>query len=292
MKSIFSVLVLTILASLSVIGQAPNEGQSPRGGMSIGPARFELEMDPGTETTVVLNLDYRNLDLSARPARIIASLSDWTITPDGRVEYFPANSRPDSASPWLIYSPGDAAVLPGTTHQIRVTVSVPTNATPGDHLTALIIEQRPETLKPQPNVRQVIVKYRMASVFYIKVKNLTRKGDFGDLLAESTSEGITVTPTLRNEGNSMVRPLGSLKVLDETGKVVAEMPELEMLPVLAGSEIRQPIHLAESLPVGSYTVKYRVDFQDGKAAVDGVTDLLVKPAVRQIAATGTPPKRP
>ena len=260
--------------------------------MSISPARFELEMDPGTETTVVINLDYRSLNGPGKPARIMASLSDWTISGDAHVEYFPANTRPNSASSWLVYTPADAAVLPGTSHQIRVTVSVPGNATPGDHLCALIIEQRPETLKQQASSKQVVVRYRMASVFYIKVKNLIRKGDFGDLLAESTGEGITVTPTLRNEGNSVVRPLGSLKVMDQQGKVVAEMPELDMLPVLAGSEIRQPIHLSQALPVGAYTVKYRVDFQDGKAAVDGITDLIVKPPATQIAAAGSLPKRP
>ena len=128
------------------------------------------------------------------------------ITKDGRVEFFRANSRPDSASPWLIYSPGEAAVVPGTIHQIRVTISVPADAAPGDHLAALIIEQRPETLKYEQNLRQMIVRYRMASVFYIKVPNLTKRGHFEDLYAESTPDGIVVTPTLKNEGNSMIRP--------------------------------------------------------------------------------------
>src|SRR6476469_78572 len=122
MRNIFLLTALLIFSPWIV--------QAQDGGMSISPARFELEMDPGTETTVVLNLDYRSLNGSTRPARIIASLNDWTISGDGKVEYFPASSRPDSASPWMIYSPGDAAVMPGTTHQIRVTISVPMNATP------------------------------------------------------------------------------------------------------------------------------------------------------------------
>lgn len=252
------------------------------GGMALSPARFELEMKPGTETTVVVNLDYRSQGEVKEPARIVAGLNDWTITKDGRVEYFRANSQPNSASPWLIYSPGEAAVMPGTIHQIRVTISVPLDATPGDHLTALVIEQRPETLKYEQNLRQMIVRYRMASVFYIKVANLTKKGSVEDLYAEAKPEGIIVTPTLKNEGNSMVRPVASVKILDDTGKVVADLPEVEPLPILAGAQLSQSLLIEKTLAPGNYTVKYRVDFQDGSRAIEGVTDLPVS-ASSQIA---------
>ena len=288
----FLAIIFIAIFSLSIAAQGSGSNTPTPGGMSLGPARFELEMKPGTETTVVVDLDYHAIGGETQPARIVATLNDWTITKDGRIEYFRANSTPNSASPWLIYSPGEAAVVPGTVHKIRVTISVPPDATPGDHLTALIIEQRPETLKNENNLRQMIVRYRMASVFYIKVPGLTRKGDFGDLLAESTHDGVVVTPTLKNEGNSMIRPMASMEVLDADGKVVADMPEIEQLPILAGSESRQAVKVAQNLPPGSYTVKYRVDFQDGGKATEGVTDLIVKAAGPQIASSSKDPKKP
>ncbi len=262
------------------------------GGIALSPGRFELEMDPGTDTTVLINVDYR-AGAGADPtkaARIVASLNDWTITKGAQVEYFPANTRPDSASSWVTYTPAEAAVMPGTVHQIRVTISVPPNATPGDHLTSIIIEQRPENLHATGNTKQVVVKYRMASVFYIKVKGLTHKGDMNELLAESTPEGVTVKPTLKNDGNSMVRPLGSAKVIDADGKVAAEIPDFEMMPVLAGSEIDQRFEIPAALRAGNYTVKCRVDFQDGRPPIEGVTDLVVK--TTQIATAGEPKKKP
>lgn len=269
---------------------AQNTSPNTGGSMGISPARFELEMKPGTETTVVINLDYRT-GVNSQPVRILATLNDWNITKDGRVEYSRANSLSNSASSWLIYSPGEAAVTPGTVHQIRVTIAVPQNATPGDHLTALIIEQRPEKLKFEQNVRQMIVRYRMASVFYIKVPGLTQKGSVENLLAESTPDGIVVTPSLKNTGNSMVRPTASLKVLDTDGKVVAELPEVDPLPVLAGAELNQAVRLDKSLAPGNYTVKYRIDFQDGHKATEGITDLVVR-NVTQIAKSGTTTKTP
>jgi methionine-rich copper-binding protein CopC len=258
--------------------------------MALSPARFELEMKPGTETTVVVNLDYRAAENAAQPARIVASLNDWSITREGRVEYYRANSRSDSASSWLIYSPGEAAVAPGTIHQIRVTISVPMDATPGDHLTSLIVEQRPEQLKYEQSTRQMIVRYRMASVFYIKVPGLTKKGSVEELYAEATPDTIEIRPTLKNEGNSMVRPTASVKVVDADGKTVADIPELEPLPVLAGSETDQAVRIDKALPPGNYTVKFRIDFQDGAKATEAVTDLVVK--APQIANSAKPIPKP
>lgn len=259
--------------------------------MALAPARFELEMMPGTETTVVLGLDYKADPATAKPVRIIATLNDWTLTRDGLVEYFPANTRPNSASPWIIYTPGEAAVAPNVPHSIRVTVSVPLNAPAGDHLAALIIEQRPDNLKVADNSRKVVVRYRLASVFYIKVGKLTRMGEFGDLTAEAADGGITVTPMLRNQGNSVVRPTASISVLDSEGRSVAEVAESETLPILGNSEIAKPTRIEKGLTTGKYTVKYRVDFQDGLPPKEGVTDLVVG-AASQIASSGNQPKKP
>lgn len=286
MKFLILSFVLLLLLSVSAIGQV---GASAS--MALAPARFELEMKPGTETTVVLNLDFRAGSESSQPVRIVASLNDWTMTKDGRVEYFRSSSQPNSAAPWMIYTPGEASVVPGTIHPIRVTISVPENAVPGDHLAALIIEQRPDQLKFETNARQMIVRYRLASVFYIKVPGLTRKGSVENLFAESTGEGIVVSPTLKNEGNSVIRPVADIKIVDSEGKVVADVPESEILPVLGGAAVNQPVTIARSLGPGNYTVKYRVDFRDGGKVTEGQTELVVNPRV-QIASDGKAVKKP
>lgn len=292
MNRFFSILALLICLPAAAAAQIPAADAPSNGSMAISPARFELEMKPGTETTVVVNLDYRAPGNAKEPVRIVASLNDWTITKDGRVECFRANSRPDSASPWLIYSPGEAAVMPGSIHQIRVTISVPADAAPGDHLAALIIEQRPETLKFEQNLRQMIVRYRMASVFYIKVPNLTKRGSLEGLYAGATPEGIVVTPQLKNEGNSMIRPVASVKILDAADKVVAELPETESVPILAGAQLSQPVIINKALAPGNYTVKYRIDFQDGAKATEGITDLVVKTPPQRASSSDPANKKP
>lgn len=278
--TVFFLLFVTV-AGASAQSPAVNTTPEPTGnGISLAPARFELEMQPGAETTVVVNLDYHATTENSQPVRIVASLNDWTIDRDGQVRFERPNTLPGSASSWLIYSPAETTVVPGNLHAIRVTVSVPKDATPGDHLAALIVEQRPDNLKINQNRRQVVIRYRMAAVFYIKVPQLRRQGSLESLRAEANAEQVIVTPLLKNSGNSVIRPLTSLQVTDSAGAAVAEMAQKESLPLLGGAELVQPVVLDSRLAPGTYTVKYRVDFQDGSRPTEGLTELVI-PASQQ-----------
>lgn len=278
-KNLTTVLLWLFIAAAGVSAQtppAPETRPQPTGnGISLAPARFELEMQPGSEITVVVNLDYHSTNQDSEPVRIVASLNDWTIDRNGQVQFAKANTFAGSASSWLIYSPAETTVIPGNLHAIRVTISVPRDATSGDHLSALIIEQRPDNIKLNENRRQMVIRYRMAAVFYIKVPQLRRQGSLESLRAEVKEDQVVVTPLLKNAGNSVIRPLTSLRVTDSAGVSVAELPQKESLPLLGGSELIQPLVVETRLPPGTYNVKYRVDFQDGSRPTEGITELVI-----------------
>jgi hypothetical protein len=238
--------LLAALLALAVSPEAFGQEQSkPQlDDITISPSRQELVMPPGTERTVTIKLK--------------------------------AGTLPNSACPWLIYTPSEMTVEPGNVHVIRVTVSVPKDATPGDHLAVLFVEPRLDDLKTQSNTRQVQVRFRMGAIFYVMVPGLTQRPSLENLKAESSQVGILVTPKIKNEGNSHVRPTHSVVVTDRGGAVVAELAEVESLPVLAGSELEAPVLVEKSLPEGSYSVLYRVKFGEGETVTEGMTDLVVK----------------
>jgi hypothetical protein len=276
---LFSFVLTVVCANAQSATPEPGPPQSGNG-ISLAPARLELEMQPGSEMTVVVNLDYHSTGEASQPVRIVASLNDWTIDRSGEVKFERANTLPNSASSWLIYSPAETTVTPGNVHAIRVTISVPKDATPGDHLTSLIVEQRPDNIKLNQNRRQVVIRYRMAAVFYIKVPQLRRAGSLESLRAEATQNQVVVAPLLKNKGNSVIRPLTSLKVTDSAGVSVAELPQKESLPLLGGAELLQPVVLETKLAPGTYTVKYRIDFQDGSRPTEGITELVIPQSQR------------
>jgi len=288
-----TVLILLISAVVLVKAQAQVSTAAPQpsgNGISLAPARLELEMQPGSETTVVVNLDYHSNAENSQPVRIIASLNDWTIDRSGQVRFEKPNTLPNSASSWLIYSPAETTVIPGNLHAIRVTVSVPKDATPGDHLTALVIEQRPDNIKLDQTRRQMVIKYRMAAVFYIKVPQLRRQGSLESLRVDTKADELTITPLLKNIGNSVVRPLRSLKVMNGAGLTVLELPQSESLPLLGGSELMEPLVLQARLAPGTYTASYRVDFQDGSRPTEGVREFVIRDP--QVTSNGTKPLVP
>lgn len=278
LSSVWMAVVLPMLAA----GQAtsPPVQASPQGpsddGIGVAPARFELPMLPGSEKTVVVNVIYNSVSGEAQPCRLVASLGDWSILNSGEAEYYKAGTQPNSASSWLTYSPAEITALPSKIHPIRVTISVPKDATPGDHLAALFVEARPDNLKVDQNRRQVILRFRMAALFYVMVPQLTRKGSLQNLKSVVSEQGILVTPTLKNDGNSHVRPLHSVKILDSAGAIAAELPETESLPVLAGAEMSRALIIPKSLAAGTYSVHYRIDFKDGSAVTEGQTELVIK----------------
>jgi hypothetical protein len=300
------ILLILLVASLTALTEAqelsahaaaepPTKTTPARNdGIALAPARFELEMQPGSETTVVVNLDYHTAKEGSQPSRIVASLNDWNIDRAGELQFYKAGTQGRSAAPWIIYSPSEVTVQPGQTHSIRVTISVPKDAAPGDHLAALVVEQRPDTIKFNRSARQMLVRFRMASMFYITVPQTVRRGTLENLQATASPQGITITPTLKNEGNSAIRPLSSVQITDARGRAVLELAEGESLPVLGGSLLSKAMLIEKTLPPGTYTVKYRVDFQGNGKTTEGVTDLIVKEGIMRepIAATPSPGQNP
>ncbi|HEY9232937.1 MAG TPA: hypothetical protein VIS78_12350 [Blastocatellia bacterium] len=266
-------------AQPETLANAPN--RPGEDGIGLAPARFELPMRPGTERTVVVNIIYNSSSAQSQPCRLMATLGDWTIPPDGNVEYFKSGTQPNSAAPWMIYSPGEVTALPGKIHPVRITIAVPKDAVPGDHLAALFVESRPDNLKLEQNQKQLVLRFRMAALFYIMVPDLTRKGSLENLKAAADDDGINVVPTIKNTGNSRIRPQHSIKVVDARGAVIAEMPEIESLPILGASTVSRPLRIDKPIAPGSYSVIYRVDFKDGSPLVEGQTDLSVKGRVAE-----------
>lgn len=281
-KWLFVVIAGVLVFPLLVLGQAqapPGQESSPapaEDGIGVAPARFELPMLPGTERTVVVNVIYNAASSESQPCRLVASLGDWTILGNGDAKYYKAGTQINSACSWLTYSPAEMTALPGKVHPIRITISVPKDATPGDHLAALFVESRPDNLKLDQDRRQVILRFRMAALFYVMVPRLTRKGSLLNVAAQVSEQGIVVVPTLRNEGNSHLRPIESVKIVASSGVVVAELTESEATPVLAGAEVSHAVLIQKSIPPGTYSVRYRVDFKDGNPITEGESELVVK----------------
>jgi len=255
------------------LGQAlPDAGTSRPAGpgdLALAPSRIELPLQPGESKTVVVNVISSPGAPGAKPMRLLASLGDWAMTRTGQVTFSKPATLPRSASDWLIYSPVELLVTPGETHSIRVTVDVPEDATPGDYTSVLFVEERPPDLKQQANTKQIMFHFRLAAIFYVMVPPLTTRGSLTGLDAQVGPNLITVLPVLKNEGNTRVRPTQTLELVDAKGTVLHSTTVGTTTPVLAHSEFQPTLAIDKLPPPGEYSLRYRVDFQDGSKVIEG-----------------------
>lgn len=280
-KSYLTILFFTVVLSLA---QIPAHAQgADNGGFRLSPGRVQLEIPPGGEKTIVLNVLYGSVGSKEAPVRLLTYLNDWKLSEAGEISFQKAGTLPDSASSWMIYNPTETVVEPGRPHTIRVTVSVPQDAKPGDHLAAVMIEPRSSDIKTHSSGAQVRVSFRLAALFYITVPNQTRRGLLEGLLAKADEETVKVIPTLKNAGNSVIRPTYSLKIVTEKDALVFERKDLESMAVLGGAVLSRPLEIKTRLAPGAYKVVYRVNFHDGNPVVEGITNLKVAESDTKLA---------
>lgn len=291
--------LLVLLASTAAAQKAPEKAAPPAkdaaeearpGEIALAPSRFELPIGRGQEQTVVVNVISSGGAGSAKSIRLLASLGDWTMTPDGQVAFAKPGSTPRSAADWMVYSPVELTVTPGQTHPIRVTISVPDDAPAGDHLAVLFVEERPAENKTKTNVKQLVFHFRLAAIFYIMVPPHTMKGSLANLTTSINENGVRVTPTLKNDGDTHVRPVQSFQLLNSEGKVVAEQEPSEASPILGGLSSNMPFNISQPLAPGEYSLRYRVDFKDGSKVQEGRTKIVI-PAPAETVPAKAPKKK-
>lgn len=277
--------LLTCSALAFAQGAPPEAGA---GEIALAPSRLQLPMKPGESRTEVVHL-IASKEIS-KPVRMLASLGDWTLDRKGEIVFSRPGTNKRSASDWMIYSPVEFVAEGGQAYPIRVTVDVPPETPPGDYTAVLFVEERPSDIKTQPGRKQIRFHFRLAAIFYVMVGELTHKGSLTALEVDASVSPPVITATLKNEGNSLIRPTHSLEVVNSSGERVAQLPESAPGPVLAGAEFAPQLELPSPLSPGSYTVRYRVDFLDGSKVIEGRKAFEV--AAAPDAGAPPPPKRP
>lgn len=136
--AVLTALALSILPTANAVAApAPVDADDAAVTWSVQPADehsadgrswIELTLDPGEQVTDHLAL--RNLSTSSVTFAIKSA--DGYLTPTGRFNMLPSDKPSIGAGTW-VQSPATVEVPAGGTEIVAFTISVPDNATPGDH---------------------------------------------------------------------------------------------------------------------------------------------------------------
>lgn len=226
----------------------------PQMDIVVSPIRVEQKVAPGGSETDVIQV--RNE--GKRPSRVKVYLEDWQLDRKGDIIFARAGKNPQSCAAWVQVNPSDFRIEPGTTREVRYTLTVPPGAKPGSYWTALIVEGMP-VLEGRPAARRMAVHGRIAVVLYETVGSPEIKAAFQDLQVKAGKKKLDFQLILNNSGPGNFRVKKSwIALKNSQGQEVARV-EVPDIPVLPGTTRELEFSQDLALPPGNYTAEAVLD---------------------------------
>ncbi|TYB64318.1 DUF916 domain-containing protein [Nonomuraea sp. PA05] len=251
------VAALALLAGWVMPGGADEFRWAVQPSSASGPTGrdyFVYDVQPGQTLT-----DYVAVtNLGTEPLTVNVYGTDAFTTSDGSFALLTADRGPTDAGTWIAVSTATHTIAPGKRADVPFAVTVPADATPGDHVGGVIGSVSGEALSGDG--QRIKVDRRVAARVYLRVAGPLRPAiqftsldvAYDNPVNPFAGGGAEVTYTLRNTGNvrlgagsqvSLAGPLGW--ALGERGK---ELPE-----VLPGSSLTVKERFEGVFPAGRVT---------------------------------------
>jgi hypothetical protein len=265
-------VLAAVVAVLALVSSAPisvaQPAQSPEAQITFGirpaskdapdnRARFTYGATPGAVVKDYVAVS----NVSLQPLNLRVYAADAFNTPEGGLDLLPGGQKSTDLGAWT--RPDVTTVTVGARSIVIVpfTVTVPANATPGDHTGGIVASLVTEQVDDKGS--KVRVDQRVGARVYLRVAGALRPrlavegmaGDYRTNWNPLDHGSATVTYTVRNTGN--VRLQGKQKVTVSTpwgttvdAKVKGGLPEL-----LPGNAVQLTADVPSVLPAGWLTAQ-------------------------------------
>ncbi len=240
--------ILVFLALFTLILPARALAQSAVG---VAPAAKLYTALPGETINATLTIDNPSPN-EASQTTVRAYLGDWDQDASGQPKYYPAGTLERSASSWVTLSSSELKVQGGTSSQLRYSLNVPMNATPGTHWTMLFLESVAPDAKPG---QIAAFRVRVAHVIYVNVPPVKEGGKIVGMFAtlpEVPSNPVELGVQYANIGNTAVAVEGRVEIRGERGDLALTVP-IPVTVVLPGAVQLLPAGFFGPLEPGQYT---------------------------------------
>lgn len=231
-KIILSVLMIFAVLGFSFISPIVKAQTSDdTKGFSVSPPSFELDVNPGdviTNTIKVENLSDIDLEITANVQSFVAYGEEGQINlTEDDSEY--------SITNWITFEDDVFQVPANQVVNVPFTINVPDVAEPGSHYGAVVFSSNSVSTEPNtPNIVQEI-----GSIVLLRVPGDVEESatvvEFKSDKPYYTDPKVMIHTLLENTGNVIVKPTGSIVILDLFGNEVQRI-ELTSNNILPGSK--------------------------------------------------------
>ncbi len=204
----------------------------------------------------------------------------------------------NGVSRWLSLDVEEVFLAPGDEKVVPFTIGVPSDVSPGQYVTGLVVELAPSAVDLAPadaGKRQFTANVaRQAGVaVVIDVPGLRVAGleITGASLKQQGGQGATFVIAVHNTGNTLMKAGGSLTITDREGKELASIP-LAMGTVLPGDtttfQVTHPVDLAD----GRYLLDANLEYADDQVASLKGAEVKVKDGQPEVKREARGPDEP
>lgn len=257
------VFLLLFFATNHVLAQ---EGRS----ITIIPPRFELFANPGEQISEIIRI--RND--SGSPMTYSVLVEDFTSAgEEGQVVLEEGESDAlFSLAKWIQAESTDIVLQPGEERSFNFLVNIPKNAEPGGHYASILFQAGGGEVQGGASVVQ-----RIGSLILLRVSgNVTENGSIESFSAPTHSQSTPLNLSLRlkNNGNTHIRPKGTIIITDIFGKKVDEIP-LNGQNVLPGVIRKMDTEWNKPNALGYYTATLVATYGQQNLPLTAATKFLV-----------------
>jgi len=226
--------------------------------MNIDPARAEVTIKPGEEkagAVSVLNYDEET------PVHVKAYVQDLVYLPDGSNDFLPVGSTPWSLGDSIKIGPTEFDIPAGKQESVRYVVSLPKDAKGGRYGVIFF-----ETATPPSQFKQVgaTVNVRLGTILLVTAEGTSIIKAKLTGMAVNTKEkekGVEITWTVYNDSNILIRPFGTVKIIDDKKTEVKTLDvNKEKAGILPQTNRKFSVQYKEKLPKGDYFVQVVLDY--------------------------------
>lgn len=250
---------------------------------------------PGQTITQVLTI--YNPNPSTQKVRVVAYLSDLNVTETGETEFPPAGTLKESSAGWTTFTPAEIELGGEESKQVRYTVQVPADATPGTHWAMLMFEAQEPAAVPGKTLASFRV--RVAHTMYINIQPTKAEGTITgifDALPKEDTGFYQIAVQYANTGNVVTGIQGRVELRDASGALAATLP-LDLIVALPNRSVLLKSSWVGPVPKGQYSALVVLNNGDkskdilGEHVVNLPFDLKV-PAPVASPPTGAAPATP
>jgi hypothetical protein len=198
---------------------------------------FIYTLDPGDtwgDTVAISNL-------SDRPTRFFIYATDAiTIADTGGIGALRDDQAPVDVGSWVQLAANEYVVDPGRRIDVPFSITVPSDAEPGDHTGVILAIDADEGAGAGPDEPGVSfdVRRRIGTRIYLRVNGELTPALRIDRLDVARAGGdVTVTWDVSNTGNVRLSPTAEVRITGLFGRTVATAPAQQLAEMLPGSNL-------------------------------------------------------